>query len=86
MAITQCSECGHDVSSFAGVCPSCGVLTPHGRRNRWGLRHFASGVLVVLFVVAVNAIGFFDGGHVSSAVLLVAGLVEAIYGLRMWLW
>lgn len=30
MALTECRECGHEISSSAKNCPNCGVKNPSG--------------------------------------------------------
>ncbi len=50
MALKKCSECGHEISSVAKVCPQCGK-----RQIVIGdlIIQLASGLLLVLLIVSV---------------------------------
>ena len=57
MAIGQCRDCRHKVSTAALTCPSCGCPGPHPERKWWRLgprpRTSKSAIFAVIFFVLV---------------------------------
>jgi len=58
MALALCRECGHQVSTGAKVCPSCGIRSPSRARRGvfWRVFRVALFATFVVIVVAVVAI------------------------------
>lgn len=48
MAMTNCSECGHNISTTARACPNCGAVVPRPKRWPWVV-----GVPLALFLAVV---------------------------------
>lgn len=68
MALTQCPDCGSDVSTEAPACPKCGrPITPQKQQRKTS--PLASGCLVVILIVVGGALlkGFFSGSNPSSS-------------------
>lgn len=66
--MTKCGECGHEISTTARACPSCGAARP---RTKWWL--WVPLGLVAAFVVFAailpNKPGRFDAERVVSSLL-----------------
>ena len=52
MPLTNCPDCGNDISTEAYVCPKCG--RPTGRRPKYPLKRFA--ILWTLLIVVFFAL------------------------------
>lgn len=58
MALKKCKECGHEVSTSAAACPSCGAKVPKKTSMiTW---------IVVLFIGASFALSFMGGDNKAS--------------------
>lgn len=72
MPLTDCRECGHQVSRKAKICPSCGARKPARDRAPWtlkewiiGLAAVAGGSFFVLWVIGRGAT-MLEGDPVSQ--------------------
>lgn len=92
MALTNCADCGREVSDRAAACPGCGApigppppsqpisaVTVRGgkvRVERAGFRWEAIGVLGVI----VGVVALIAGAGAAGAALLAAGFVVFLIG------
>lgn len=74
MAMTKCSECGHDVSTKASLCPSCGAPRAseaqlRAQQDPLGLRQPVSKGLWITVVAVVVVVGLLAiaGGKSNSS-------------------
>jgi len=92
MALIDCPECGHEVSSSAAVCPACaypvGTVTPPAPQgtvtvppeyNWWKIA-----LSMLVRVVAGAIIAGVGGGEEESAAAIVGGILIAGSAIPTW--
>jgi len=78
MSLTNCPECGHQVSSKAAHCPSCGAAIKKTSPLKKGLAAFAAlgfGLAAAVVVMTVFVISDQGGAGIAGAVAFAVGAV-----------
>lgn len=65
MALTKCRECGHEISTQAASCPSCGRKIPT-------IAEKAGAIVGILFFVVIAIIWFSSGSNDSGKTATIA--------------
>jgi hypothetical protein len=77
MAMTTCRECGHQISTTAASCPSCGAMPKTtSSKARTGLAVFAAlgfGLVALIVVRTVFTINGNESAGIPSALAFMAG-------------
>lgn len=58
MSLIKCSECGHEISSEAEMCPNCGCKTSVGKRKEENNISKTSGIIFYIVGTVMDVIGF----------------------------
>jgi hypothetical protein len=61
MALTNCRECGHEISSEAESCPNCGAPNPQKRSKLEGGCSTVLGIIFITFLVLMVVRACSDG-------------------------
>lgn len=76
MALTTCTECGHNLSDKAAACPSCGAQVKKRSAARIGLAVFAAagfGLAATVVAGTVFLISGLESPAIPMALAFVAG-------------
>lgn len=79
MALIQCSECNHEVSSKAASCPKCGAPVAKEKAvARAGAKWEGIGFLVMVVASIVGIMTYYDDTYYGSIIGLTGFVVFLI--------
>jgi hypothetical protein len=82
MAMTTCRECGHQISTTAKTCPSCGAERAAKAPIKTGLAVFTAlgfGLVALIVARVVASMNGYDSTAIPSALAFLVGAAAGWY-------
>jgi hypothetical protein len=79
MALVQCAECGHDISSEAAACPQCGKPGLVALKKKQDSKQAIGCAIMIIGTVAARALL----GSVAGAATFLVGLALVVANTRL---
>jgi len=83
MALSECRECGKEISKKAEICPNCGSPTKWGKKVKRKERHKRKGhvqgagcLLIIIYLIRVSIIVAFPLAILIGIIGVVLSLLD----------